>query len=221
MLGFGGGPPCETWTAARFLPGGPPPVRSFEQPWGLCNLAPRAHLQVWVGTVLLQFLLGLMIFSIPYGTCSFLEHPSFPVWLMRCSPPSVWCLSILSQLVRLQCVQIVSFDQCVFGCEGKKPTTLCWVRLPAIRRAALARGHGGRCHHAWKHAPLSGRSETGFNTAKAKIYPAELNWCVAEGVRQFILCRNLQTNDDLPSDLALLNSDVFAELDQVQPDFHL
>ena len=46
VFGIGGGPPCETWSAARLLPDGPQPLRTFDEPFGLPALSPRAWKQV-------------------------------------------------------------------------------------------------------------------------------------------------------------------------------
>eukprot|EP00969_Alexandrium_andersonii_P273834 12103307-Alexandrium_andersonii.AAC.1 len=39
--GMHSGTPCSSWSAARWRPGGPPPLRSWDHPWGLPGLAPR------------------------------------------------------------------------------------------------------------------------------------------------------------------------------------
>ena len=38
VVGIVGGPPCETWSAAREGPPGPPPLRSPTRLWGLGDL---------------------------------------------------------------------------------------------------------------------------------------------------------------------------------------
>ena len=60
IVGIGGGPSCETWSAARLLPGGPRPVRSYDDPWGLPALTRSDHRQVMIGTALVQFLLDML-----------------------------------------------------------------------------------------------------------------------------------------------------------------
>ena len=63
ILGIGGGPSCETWSAARHGPGGPPPVRSYDLPWGLRKLSRRQWQQVRTGTKLVQFLVELLSYA--------------------------------------------------------------------------------------------------------------------------------------------------------------
>eukprot|EP00435_Cladocopium_sp_Y103_P064932 s1362_g26.t1 len=82
LLGLGGGPPCESWTAARLLEDGPPPIRSGTHPWGLQGLKLRQRQQVEVGTVLFQLLVDLLIEAALAGLCGFLEHPAYPSWAM-------------------------------------------------------------------------------------------------------------------------------------------
>ena len=77
VLGCGGGPSCETWSAARHTSGGPRPVRSFDHPWGKPGLTKAESHQVSVGTALVQFLLELLTLVAIRGLCGFLEHPAF------------------------------------------------------------------------------------------------------------------------------------------------
>lgn len=59
IFGVGGGPPCETYTAARLMEGGPPPVRSFDEPDGLPANTARQWRQTVLGTTLMQFLIEM------------------------------------------------------------------------------------------------------------------------------------------------------------------
>ena len=76
VCGVGGGPPCETWSVARWM-GGPPPVRDKRTPWGLPWISKKQHDQVEVGSGLLRVALELLLLCIYVGGCGFLEHPSF------------------------------------------------------------------------------------------------------------------------------------------------
>jgi hypothetical protein len=118
----------------------------------------------------------LLLMSI-LGYSGFLEHPQYPTWETTRSLTSIWCLKAIRLMKRLMCVSLVSFDQCVCGAAGRKPTTLLLVRLPTVRQRLLQLGNSGRCHHhAGAHQALIGKQEDGsFQTAKAKIYPALMN----------------------------------------------
>lgn len=112
--GVQGGPSCETWSAARYAPSGPTPVRSHDAPWGMAGLTSKQWRQVQTGTKLIQFLVELLCIAAQLGLCGFCEHPQFPVWIMRCRPASIWALEVVRTMAKLQCFQICSFDQCVY-----------------------------------------------------------------------------------------------------------
>ena len=91
LIGLGGGPSCETWSAARLLEGGPDPVRDFVHPWGIPACSPTVHRQLLVGSKLVQFLLQLLAVAAARGLMGFLEHPAFPAWAASQAPCSIWC----------------------------------------------------------------------------------------------------------------------------------
>ena len=222
VIGIGGGPSCETWSAARHSPNGPPPVRSFDCPWGLPGLSAKQWQQVETGTKLIQFLTDLLVLAAQLGLCGFLEHPQYPVWLMRQKPASIWTLTALRVMVRLECFQICSFDQCIYGLAATKPTTLMLLRLSTFKDITLTKGHRGRCSHFSGHRPLQGiQSDGTFATARAKIYPAAMNQAIAIAVSRFLTERQLTNNWlTLPDGLQELACTDIVDDDVVQPDFH-
>ena len=63
VLAVVAGPPCATWSAARFLElleGGPRPVRSCDQPWGIDNLVTKERQAVELGSQLLRAAIQLV-----------------------------------------------------------------------------------------------------------------------------------------------------------------
>ena len=222
VIGVGGGPSCETWSAARHLPGGPPPVRSYDCPWGKMGLSVKQWEQVSTGTKLVQFLIELIELAAELGLCGFLEHPQFPVWMAKQKPASVWTLQAMRVLARLECIQICSFDQCIYGLCARKPTTLMLLRLDAFRDITLTKGNGGRCSHISGHQPLQGiRSDGTFHTAQAKIYPAAMNKAIATAVSRFFTVRRMYSQwTELPIDLQELGCTEFTDEVIVQPDYH-
>eukprot|EP00435_Cladocopium_sp_Y103_P030710 s1969_g7.t1 len=191
IVSAGGGPPCETYTAARFhaLEGrpGPRPLRSAEEHCGLPKLTRKERMQIWIGDSLLRFLLDILAILAACGMSGWIEHPQYPTWCVQASPASIWATTALKLLKGLHCCTVVSFDQCTCGAEGKKPTTLLLLRLPWVRTQLLKRGDFGRCHHhPGTHTALIGKQENGaFQTAKAKIYPKGLNNILAQAMFQF------------------------------------
>eukprot|EP00434_Breviolum_minutum_P033403 symbB.v1.2.029555.t1/scaffold3245.1/size65031/1 len=203
VIGGGGGPPCETMSAARYS--GPPD-------------------RVNIGSRLLRFLLSFLLEMAIMGLCGFLEHPAFPVWLRGQDPPSVWAVPLVKALSKLGCVRISTIDQCSFGCVAMKPTTFLLVRLPGLQRMLTRPGLRGRCiHPKGFHLALAGTDAKGrFHTAKAKVYPPALNQTLSAGVKEFAeLCwANRITAPENPEDLDSLRSFEFVSEDVVQPDFH-
>ena len=89
VIGGGGGSPCETFSAARFYDGGPPPVRSAADVHGIPNLTRRQSKQVAIGNGLLHFLTEFLLWTALCGGCGFSEHPQYPVWMNE-AVPSIW-----------------------------------------------------------------------------------------------------------------------------------
>eukprot|EP00435_Cladocopium_sp_Y103_P001085 s3376_g1.t1 len=187
LLGLGGGPPCETWTAARLLDGGPPAVRHAAFPWGVPCLNKRQRHQVDIGSKLLTFLGDLLAAAALSGLCGFAEHPAYPAWAMPKQPPSIWTLPALRVLAKLECIEVATVDQCLLGHESKKPTTMMLLRLPKTAALIRSLGSGGRCNHSYRHKPLRGKDASGqFCTSSAKIYPVQLNELIALGVVEYL-----------------------------------
>eukprot|EP00435_Cladocopium_sp_Y103_P060210 s47_g22.t1 len=220
IIGVGGGPSCETWSAARYCPPGPGPVRSHKHPWGIEGLTRRQWRQVSIGTVLITFLVDLLWEATILGLCGFLEHPQFPVWLMRVAPASIWSLKAITALSKLACYQICSFDQCVFGLPARKPTTLMLLRLSTFKDLAIIRGDRGRCNHHQAHSPLQGIQADGqFRTAKAKIYPKAMNCSIALAVSRFLAERRINAFcPTLPRDLQELESHEITDINIAMTD---
>ena len=224
LLGIGGGPSCETWTAARLQEGGPRPLRCHATPWGNKGLSKKEWDQVILGTTLLRVLVDLLLLAARAGLCGFLEHPAFPSWAMKLSPSSIWALPVLRMLAKLQCFSITSFDQCTLGLPARKPTTMLLLRMKETRRLLLSRGHQGRCNHGHAHVQLRGRDEQGaFRTAVAKIYPPALNEALAVGVLRFAsdsVGAESSFSERMPDELLPLLSVDFVDYSVVQPDYH-
>ena len=224
VFGTGGGPPCETFSAARFLEGGPPPLRSYDEPVGLPSNSQKQWDQTALGTVLLHFLLEMLYYCAMAGGCGFLEHPAFPVWARAYRPASTWALPAVRLLKRLHCTSVVTLDQCVFSCAARKPTSLLLIRLPHLRSAVLQRGDAGRCFHPPRsHISLQGRNRDGsFRTSIAKIYPEPFNRVLAEAIIQFATATFDPgfCHDAVSEDVAQLDRTDFMPRCVVQPDYH-
>eukprot|EP00435_Cladocopium_sp_Y103_P037245 s1928_g9.t2 len=88
IAGVGGGPPCESYSAARYLPNGPVPLRSAEYIDGLPYNNARGWVQTLLGSRLMKFLIEMLLICAQVGACGFLEHPAYPLWIQALSPAS-------------------------------------------------------------------------------------------------------------------------------------
>ena len=172
----------------------------------------------------MRFILQMILLVARIGGCAFLEHPAFPVWAMAQRPSSIWSTRVVRLLRRLACTEILTLDQCIYGCPARKPTTLMLVRMSGMVARTQTLGRCGRCPHpcGW-HKSLAGRDEKGaFHTAVAKIYPQQLNAALAQCVADFALgfTSTGQRVEPLAEDLRLLQSCDFIDRTMVQPDHY-
>lgn len=222
ICGVGGGPPCETYTAARHIEGGPPPLRSHDWPYGLPHNSVKAWRQTRIGTILMRFMLTMVVAVARIGGAAFLEHPAYPVWIATKRPSSIWSSKMARWIKRLHCAQLVTFDQCLMGCEARKPTTLLLIRMQSLREEILRLGKGGRCDHSnGAHRILKGKDkEGGFNTAVAKVYPPKLNTAILRAIYQAVSEYDhlRERVEPLPECLEAFLSYDFVEQSTIQPD---
>ena len=223
ICGVGGGPPCETYSAARLLPHGPPPLRSYDYMDGLPWNSRRGWEQTQVGSTLMRFFLHIVVMVARVGGCAFVEHPAFPTWAVRHRPASIWASRVLRWIRRLACSQIITFDQCVYDCCARKPTTMLLLRLSRMVQHTMSLGHMGRCPHppGW-HQTLSGRDSTGaFRTSVAKVYMPAMNAALADAVVSHALDCSVdgQRTESLAEDFEPLLTFDFVDPAVVQPDF--
>ena len=176
-----------------------------------------------VGSRLMRFIIQVFLELVLIGGCSFIEHHPFPLWAMELDPSSVWSSLPMRLLKTTAAVGITSFDQCVFGCNARKPTTLIHLRLPKLRHTILRAGLMGRCPHLQSsHEALAGRDEAGtFRTARGKIYPPGLNQAIAGAVADFVQ-RTFESSShqQLPAEFIDLVAKDFVDDNIVQPDYY-
>ena len=172
------GPPCETWSAARYLalpddgPQGPRPLRSQTQLWGLPILKRAEAQSVSVGNALLRATIRMFYAALTSpATAVIMEHPMRPSWMP--TAPSSWLVPELRYLARQPNCVSVDIDQCMFGAASKKPTTLLCLQVQHLH---LLRDLPHRCDKSHVHATvLRGLDSNGlFRTAPAKTYPKGL-----------------------------------------------
>ena len=161
------GSPCSTWSRVRFLPGGPPPLRTRDSPWGIASNTSEQqahcdlHSKLWNGSMDV-----LEAISDGGGLISN-EHPKDPG---RPPFPSTWNLPKMTRIERRTGMRRVSFPQCLWGQVGRKDTTLSGT-VDELEEFDV---YGtGKCYHEM-HEQLYGLDEKGhFKTRRAQTYPPQ------------------------------------------------
>ena len=191
------GPPCETWSVARWNGGsrdtgnGPRAVRSSTQLWGLLDLDATERQQVALGNALMRTVILFLAAARVYGFSAVMEHPQLPGWMP--DAPSSWNLPELKLLARAGGTECVHLDQCCCGTPWKKPTRLFAVNLPELGKLVAQLPGGGRCCPALghRHVTLSGKGADGvYRTAPAKTYNSAMCKVLADaafgGIARFL-----------------------------------
>ena len=228
LIGLLQGPPCETWTSARFHKQldehgdemcGPRPLRSAKQPWGLALLTLAELAQVFTGNCLLLKGLYLAVIVALRGGAVFLEHPAIP---HNEEYPSIWRLGLIRLLLRQPhaLMRRITVEQWRFGSVGIKPTTLMYANAPLP--AALQ-----QCQLDSVQRPegyLIGKNSSGqYRTAAAKEYPEALNRSFAIALTALATkCAALSDHfsmDTEPYGSELVAMAVNTEYNSIQPDY--
>ena len=177
VQGFLAGPPCETWSQARYVSApegkGPRPVRSADSLWGLETLSLRELDQVLTGNDLLQFSLDMILrlyFSEGFGV---VEHPDEPVEDYK---PSIWKLPIMEIFRAIENFHEIRFGQGLLGAPSPKPTRLLVLNLPSLQQTL-------RQHHLVKDPPkgssIGKQTDGTWKTAYLKEYPPAMSRALA------------------------------------------
>ena len=169
------GPPCETWSAARFLKlggdghHGPRPLRSQQQLWGLTCLRKSEANSISIGNALLRATIRMFFAALcSPATGVIMEHPRKPSWMPQA--PSSWLLPELEYFADLPNCEAHHVDQCMLGAPNKKPTTLLCLQVKCIH---ILKQTPTTCDQQHQHATtLRGVDDNElFRTAPAKQYP--------------------------------------------------
>jgi len=167
VLGFLGGPPCNTWSRARHVQqhGGPRVIRVVHDPWGLASLRLAELEQILMGNLLLGFALECMTLLALYDGAGALEHPREPE---PAHMVSIWRLPIVQLLLLLPSMRLVTFTQGLLGAPSPKPTTMMVLGLSGLEDDLRA----GRVSEDLPHGVAVGRDSSGqYRTAPLKEYP--------------------------------------------------
>eukprot|EP00435_Cladocopium_sp_Y103_P039037 s4628_g10.t1 len=185
------GPPCETYSEARFTAPPEPdlrwprPVRSAERLFGLDGLTMRELKQVSVGSSFFLQCMHVLALHMRYGGVFLAEHPAPPQDVTR---PSIWSSEIVQCLLQHPDLELHTIAQYLWGATAVKPTGLLAWQLPCLRRDLF--------QYADFNTPKPcqaaiGRGEDGaFRTSKHKEYPQRFCEAIAASflrqLRQFL-----------------------------------
>eukprot|EP00435_Cladocopium_sp_Y103_P064595 s1366_g26.t1 len=131
------GPPCETFSEARFTPAPdsecrwPRPLRSWERLFGLAGLTNRELRQVSVGSLFFLQCIYVLALHMQFGGVFIAEHPAPPQDATR---PSIWTSAIVEQLLQHPDLTLHRIAQYLWGASAIKPTGLLAWQLPFFQR---------------------------------------------------------------------------------------
>ncbi len=189
VIGLLGGPPCESWSAARGRPierttgttrNGPRQLRNRFAPWGLRDVTPSERKQLHTANQLLRAMIHLMYVAVDEGVSGVMEHPATPWWSPDCA--SSWLLDEVVRLRRHSAATFVYVDQCCFGACYRKPTRFLCINLPELEGTLQAAPGRGKCPHTGGHGAAIGTDRQGnFVTSHLKEYPSQLCEWLAKG----------------------------------------
>ena len=204
VVGSHAGPPCETFTEARWifcpdLPEDkqPRPLRDALDAWGMTDRRPDEVQQVSIGTWLMLIALRISLLVLLYGGCCSLEHPRGP--LTQTKRWCVWYSGFIKEILKLRCTQTCTFLQGPLGKAYAKPTRLLLGRMHRLPGQIYA-----SYNPLWRATQvLGGREGRTWRTTAAKEYPVELSRLIANAF--------LEHSDDLASEGETLEPDGLQE----------
>lgn len=160
LIGAHGGPPCNTYSKVRHKPGGPRPVRSCTDLYGLPHLSDKEQKQVDQANLFIRSLCRLFCMVGPHSAVS-PEHPDDP----GCSPhPSAWFTHEVVHCMSVCKCSHVCFHMCRYGWSSTKPPRVGGGNLLQLHTLRLLCNHGG-------HPSMSGRDALGqYCTSHAQKY---------------------------------------------------
>lgn len=188
-----GGPPCNTWSAARHNerarahhPQRPRPSRAVSQPWDLNCLTSQERENLDEGNLLLHAQALLMWQCHHTGTPAPRVHPAIPWWLGD-DVGNTWKL-LGEQLLYVSGPNHgTTFTQCLLGAKFMKPTDFELVKFVEVKEAIELLPGRGRCSNMMGsnlchqiHESLEGTDEFGsWITSPFKQYPPEMTMPMA------------------------------------------
>lgn len=184
ILGIHLGTPCHSFTRARDVPPGPPPLRSNECPLGLPNLKPHDALKVLEGNVMMRFSAAVLRMCLRFLVPATMENPQRSrIWIC----PPILCLFRKSMVIW------TVTHYCAWGRPFKKATGFLGVHV-ALRHLSAGVCHSskrGICQYTGcPHIHLCGRTPSGqWKTKLAEPYAPRMCNAIARDFSDFQAAR--------------------------------
>ena len=159
------GPPCGTSSAARCVPGGPPPLRTAAQPDGVDHLTPLQQLRVVQANILYSLTARVLAFCFQAGILTCTENPSRSIF---------WLTSPMRAVAQIPMIA-THLHHCMVGSTRRKATTLQHT-IPEMQRLQLP------CTNDHVHEPWGRLSDGSWATSAEVHYPPAMCTLLATSV---------------------------------------
>ena len=174
------GTPGESFSRARDVPPGPPPLRSDQQPMGLYDLKPHDQVKVALGNLFLRFSVLFLTVCGVLGVPATLKNPARSrLWI---------CPPMMALLRKKFCRQFLTHS-CGWGKPYKKATLFLGIHVSLPRfELSLCRGSKrGICLFSGKpHQGLVGHARDGrWWTKVSEPYPLAMCDAIAKDFKDY------------------------------------
>ena len=183
------GPPCETYSAARYneppsthdeqgrIIKWPRPLRDAQRPWGIPERTPKELKQLYVGSQLALQVMIVMIFLLVQGGSFINEHPGPPEAEWKAS---LYKTPLVAPMLQFPEVALRIVNQGDYGAISTKPTGLLALRMPHLMRSLLRWRH--KTPREQRVEAIGVDSKGRFKTARLKEYPSYFAHGLAQAV---------------------------------------
>lgn len=177
LVGFHLGTPCESFTRARDVPPGPPPLRSDQCPLGLPDLRPGDQLKVMTGNLWMRFSARMLVLAAMFRVWATLENPQRSrLWL--CPP--------IQAVSRRRVAHMHLTHYCFWGMPFKKATSFLAInfKLTSLENTLCMGARRGFCAFTGcRHQQLVGQDSNGqWRTKLAQPYPPKMCTAIAKSL---------------------------------------
>ena len=174
------GTPRNSFTRARDVPPGPPPLRSDLKPLGLEGLRPGDQIKVLDGNCFMRFSAYILRLGLTLMIPGTMENPQRSrIWL--CPP--------LTAILRRKAVFWQVTHYCAWGKPFRTATAFLSVHVPLLRLQAgkCVSSKRGVCQYTGKpHRQLLGQDSAGnWKTRLAQPYPVKMCTAIAKDFKDY------------------------------------